>query len=67
MIYRYILIFLSTVQDTDLILDMEGQGISGTNLAAVAFEGSASYEQIRPTYPLETVRFLLRKTRNSRT
>ena len=40
---------------------MEGQGISGTNLAAVAFEASASYEQIRPTYPLETVRFLLRK------
>ena len=24
-------------------------------------EASASYEQIRPTYPLETVRFLLRK------
>ena len=61
MIYRYILIFLLTVQDSDLILDMEGQGISGTNLAAVAFEASASYEQIRPTYPLETVRFLLRK------
>ena len=40
---------------------MEGQGISGTNLAAVAFDASASYEQIRPTYPLETVRFLLRK------
>ena len=40
---------------------MEGQGISGTNLAAVAFEASASYEQIRPNYPLETVRFLLRK------
>ena len=40
---------------------MEGQGISGTNLGAVAFEASASYEQIRPTYPLETVRFLLRK------
>ena len=40
---------------------MEGRGISGTTLAAVAFEASASYEQIRPTYPFETVRFLLKK------
>lgn len=57
----YILIFLLTVQDSDLIPHMEGQAISGTTLAAVAFEASASYEQIRPTYPLETVRFLLKK------
>ena len=63
MIYRYILIFLLTVQDSDLIPHMEGQAISRTTLAAVAFEASASYEQIRPTYPLETVRFLLRKLR----
>ena len=63
MIYRYILIFILTVQDSDLILDMEGQGISGTTLAAVAFEASASYEQIRPTYCTVPVE----KTRNSRT